>query len=104
MTKKKPVPQRLSLREITSGLKSLPGWYYLPKEKAITVECKMKDFMSVVSAIQKIAKIAEKANHHPDLHLTGYRNLKMTLSTHEAKGVTLKDLRLAKQTRIKGTR
>ncbi len=89
--------QRLTARGITTRLKSLHGWHYLPKKKAITVEYKMKDFMAVVRAIQKIAKLAEKANHHPDLHLTRYRCLKILLTTHEAGGVTERDFRLAAQ-------
>lgn len=96
-------PKRLTMREITIGLKSLHGWHYSSKQKAISVDCKMKDFMAVIRAIQKIAKFAEKAKHHPDLHLTSYRHLKILLSTHEASGVTEKDFSFARRINIKGT-
>lgn len=79
------------------GLKSLNSWRYSTKWKVITVERKMKDFKSAVQAIQKIAKLAEKANHHPDIHLTRYKRLKILLTTHEAGGVTERDLRMARQ-------
>ena len=101
MTTIKTIPKRLTVREITNGLKSLSGWNYLPKKKAISVDCKMKDFMAVIRAIQKIAKWAEKANHHPDLYLTRYRYLKILPSTHEAGGVTEKDFSLAKRINVK---
>lgn len=93
----KTIPKRLTRREITARLKSLPGWRYLTDRKAISVENKMKDFMTVIRAIQKIAKLAEKANHHPDLHLTRYKHLKVLLTTHEAGGVTERDFNLAKR-------
>jgi hypothetical protein len=37
-------PRRLTLREIKTGLKALPGWGYLPEQKALGIECKLKDF------------------------------------------------------------
>lgn len=58
--------------------------------------------MAVIRTIQKIAKLAEKAKHHPDLYLTRYKYLKILLTTHEAKGVTEEDFRLARQINIGG--
>ncbi len=93
----KTAPRLLTSAEIKMGLKSLNSWRYSTKWKVITVERKMKDFKSAVQAIQKIAKLAEKANHHPDIHLTRYKRLKILLTTHEAGGVTERDLRMARQ-------
>ena len=53
--------------------------------------------MAAIRAIQKIAGLAEKADHHPDLHLTRYKRLTTVLTTHVAAGITQKDLRLARQ-------
>jgi 4a-hydroxytetrahydrobiopterin dehydratase len=55
----------------------------------------MKDFLAAVDLIKRIAPRAQKMDHHPDLHLTGYRKLKVVLSTHDAGGLSLKDFRLA---------
>lgn len=53
-------------------------------------------FSEAVKLIGLIAAEAEKADHHPDLHLTGYRSLEVVLSTHDAGGtVTDKDRALA---------
>jgi len=101
MAKLKTIPKRLTGSEIETRLKSLKGWHYVPDQKAISIECKMKDFMAVVRKIRKIAKLAEKADHHPDLHLTGYKHLKVVLSTHAAGGVTEKDFSLAKKINVK---
>ena len=103
MIKVKRIPKRLTAREIAGGLKTLSGWHYIPSKKTLSANCKMNDFMAVIRTIQKIAKLAEKANHHPDLHLTQYRHFKISLSTHEARGVTEKDFCLARLINVKET-
>lgn len=53
-------------------------------------------FSSAVDLIDRIAVEAERADHHPDLHLTGYRKLEVVLSTHDAGDtVTPKDRAMA---------
>lgn len=53
-------------------------------------------FSEAVALIGRIAAEAEKADHHPDLHLTGYRRLEVVLTTHDAGDkVTAKDFALA---------
>jgi 4a-hydroxytetrahydrobiopterin dehydratase len=76
-------------------LAKLPGWSLAPNGKSIRREFVLKDFLAAVAFIRRIAVRAEKAGHHPDLHLTGYRKLKVVLSTHDAGGLSLKDFRLA---------
>ena len=53
--------------------------------------------MAAIRFVQKIAKLAEAADHHPDLHLTGYRELKISLSTHDIGRLSKKDYSLASQ-------
>jgi 4a-hydroxytetrahydrobiopterin dehydratase len=55
----------------------------------------MKDFVAAVALIDKIKDAAEAADHHPDIHLTGFRKLAIELSTHSAGGLTDKDFALA---------
>ena len=83
--------------EAVTLLQKIPGWTLTPDKKAITLSLKMNDFLAGVDLIKRIAEIAEKADHHPDIHLTGYRTLKIDLSTHDAGGLTPKDFSLASQ-------
>jgi len=101
MAKIKKFSKSLALSEINESLKALPGWCYFPATKTISVEYEMENFMVAVKTIKKIARFAEEDGHHPDLHLTRYRYLKIVLSTHEAGGVTEKDFRLARRIKIK---
>ena len=56
----------------------------------------MAGFNAAIGLMGKIAILAEEADHHPDLHLTGYRRLEIVLSTHDAGDtVTKKDYDLA---------
>ncbi len=77
---------------------SLPaGWRYDKHRKSIHRTIVRKDFMAVVRLIGKIARLAEAMDHHPDLHLTHYKRLKIVLTTHDKGRVTGKDIQLARK-------
>ena len=75
-------------------LADIQGWE-LVKGKLLCKTVTCKDFLDAVSLIQKIAPIAEADDHHPDLHLTGYRKLTIELSTHAIGGLSENDFILA---------
>jgi 4a-hydroxytetrahydrobiopterin dehydratase len=58
-------------------------------------EFEFKDFMAAIIFINKVAKSAEKANHHPNMLIHSYNKVRITLSTHSANKVTEKDVRLS---------
>lgn len=76
-------------------LADLKGWELGPDAKSIRKTVKSKDFLSAVDLIHRIAPIAEAEDHHPDLHLTGYRKLTIELSTHAIGGLSENDFILA---------
>ena len=49
-----------------------------------------------MNSLVDIGKIAERENHHPDMHLTGYRNVEIVFYTHSLGGITSNDILLAK--------
>jgi len=55
----------------------------------------VKDFVSGLAFFEKVGKLAEEEGHHPDLHLTGYRNVALELSTHAVGGLTENDFIVA---------
>ena len=75
-------------------LADVKGWE-LVEGKAIRKTITCKDFLSAVGLIQRIAPVAEAEDHHPDLHLTGYRKLTIELSTHAIGGLSENDFILA---------
>ena len=55
----------------------------------------LEPLVSQMSFFNAASEIAEAEGHHPDLHLQGYRNVRVVLSTHAVGGLTLPDLVLA---------
>jgi 4a-hydroxytetrahydrobiopterin dehydratase len=88
---------KLSADEIAKKLKLLPGWE--SKNNAISKTFKFKEFLHGIEFVQKVAEIAEAADHHPDI-LIKYTSVTFTCSTHDAGGVTDKDFKLAENIEI----
>jgi len=100
LTKRKCVPcegigKALSSAEIHPQLSEIPGWILAADDKSIERSYTLKNFVACINLINKIKDIAEDEMHHPDMHLTGYRNLKVVLYTHALGGVTENDLIVA---------
>jgi len=84
----------LSENEIKENLNSLEGWQL--KGKEISKSYTHKDFVEAISFVNKVAILAEKSNHHPDI-LIQYNKVTLSLSTHSEGGLTENDFNLAKQ-------
>jgi len=76
-------------------LNETPGWNIDDSQKMISRDYVTKNFVAAVEFIQKIADVAEADDHHPDIHLTGYRKLRVELSTHAIGGLSENDFILA---------
>ncbi|MPQ46522.1 4a-hydroxytetrahydrobiopterin dehydratase [Marinifilum sp. N1E240] len=57
----------------------------------------LTNFVEAVNFINLIANDAEKADHHPDIKLYKYKNVRITLTTHSKRRITKKDISLAMQ-------
>ena len=100
LTNKKCLPcegigRAFTFEEVQARLGEIPGWGMNLDGKSIERSFVLKNFVECVHLIDKIKDIAEDEMHHPDLHLTGYKNLKVVLYTHALGGVTENDLILA---------
>lgn len=84
----------LSDEEVAEALRILPGWERSGDEIVRTV--RFADFLSGIGFINRVAEMAEAADHHPDIDIR-YRNVRFALSTHSEGGLTDKDLQLAHQ-------
>jgi len=88
-------PLLLTADKATESLKNLDGWQLTDDNKMIYREFILKDFMAAIDLIDRIALIAEDEKHHPDIHLTQYRNLRVALTTHDVGGLSQKDFTVA---------
>ena len=83
--------------EIQKNIRKIQNWQYQENSNNIRKIFIMKDFTAAIALIDKIAKLAKKMDHHPDVSLSGYRRLEVKLTTHSIKNLSKKDFVLAKQ-------
>ena len=85
---------KYNLAQIKAALADLPGWK--KKGSAITRRYEFKDFPAAIKFVNAVARLAEKAWHHPDIDIR-WNKVTLTLTTHDAGGLTEKDFCLAKK-------
>lgn len=85
---------KLNAPQIKTALASVPDW----KKRGSTIvrTFQFKDFPTAVKFVNVVARLAEKAWHHPDIDIR-WNQVTLVLSTHSAGGLTAKDFKLAKQ-------
>ncbi len=73
-------------------LQDLPGWAL--RDGSIEKEFRFKSYLGGLDFTHAIGKIAEEQDHHPDMHVK-WRRVKVTLSTHIIKGLSMNDFIMA---------
>ena len=85
---------KLNASQTKTALHSVPDWK--KKGSTITRTFQFKDFPMAIKFVNAVAKLAEKAWHHPDIDIR-WNKVTLTLTTHDAGGLTEKDFKLATQ-------
>lgn len=85
---------KLKAPEIKAALGKVPDWKR--KGSTITRTFQFKDFPAAVKFVNKVAVLAEKAWHHPDIDIR-WNKVTLTLTTHDQGGLTEKDFALARK-------
>lgn len=83
----------LTQAEIDQALPALPGWTC--DGKALRRTFAFPDFVAAVAFVNRLVGPAEAQNHHPDIILS-YNRVTLSLTTHDAGGLTAKDIALAR--------
>lgn len=86
--------ERLSADERRAVLAKLKGWSEVSGRDAIARTFTFKDFNEAFGFMTRAALVAEKSDHHPEWRNV-YRTVEVVLSTHDAGGVTARDIKLA---------
>lgn len=85
----------LGADEVRENLRAVPQWRLSDDGKRICRDWRVKNFATALDFFARVGQVAEAEDHHPDLHLTGYRNVAIELSTHAVGGLTENDFILA---------
>jgi 4a-hydroxytetrahydrobiopterin dehydratase len=85
---------KLTAAQIKAGLLSVPEW----AEHGSTIRrtCQFRDFRAAIDFVNIVARLAEAAGHHPDVDIR-WNKVTLTLTTHDAGGLTDKDFELARE-------
>ncbi len=87
--------ERLSAEARKATLKGLPGWKEVDGREAIARTFVFRDFNEAFGFMSRAALVAEKNDHHPEWRNV-YKTVDVVLATHDANGVTERDVELAK--------
>ncbi|MDX1921041.1 MAG: 4a-hydroxytetrahydrobiopterin dehydratase [Candidatus Caenarcaniphilales bacterium] len=91
--------QRLNSHQIDLQLEKSQGWKKLLSSdglESISKNYKFDSYLEGIDFVNEVAQLAEKDNHHPDM-LVKWCKVTVTLSTHDAQGLTDKDFSLARK-------
>lgn len=86
--------KKLTSESVQPFLEKLKDWSF--KENGIEKEFKFKNFSEALGFIVQVGLLSERVNHHPEL-FNVYNKVNIRLSTHDAGGVTSKDIDLAQE-------
>ncbi|HJZ54475.1 MAG TPA: 4a-hydroxytetrahydrobiopterin dehydratase [Gemmataceae bacterium] len=86
---------KLEPAKVRELLPQVPGWRLSADGNRIARSWRVLDFVTALDFFCRIGELAEAEDHHPDLHLTSYRDVTVELWTHAAGGLTENDFILA---------
>jgi 4a-hydroxytetrahydrobiopterin dehydratase len=87
---------RLSAEERDAALASLPGWSHDAERDGLRRRFTFADFSQAFGFMAQVALLAEKADHHPEWSNV-WNRVDILLTTHDAGGLSARDVKLAKQ-------
>ena len=76
-------------------IKQIPGWELSEEGKFINKTYSFKNFKEALAFVNKVGEVAESEGHHPDIHLTDYKQVAVSLSTYAISGLSQNDFILA---------
>ena len=88
-----PYADPLTDDEAAAALAGLPEWSR--EGEVIRRSAKVAGFRAAADLVRAVADAADAADHHPDVCISGYRNVTFELTTHAAKALTRRDIELA---------
>lgn len=86
--------ERLTAEALREGLVALSGWTV--QEGRLQKVYRFESFVEAMAFVNRVAVLAEEMNHHPDIHVY-YSRVELGLWSHDAGGITERDLRLAQK-------
>ncbi|MCB9808445.1 4a-hydroxytetrahydrobiopterin dehydratase [Candidatus Peribacteria bacterium] len=87
--------ETLTPEQIGKEIIEIPQWFADETDTTIARTFTFDDFQTAIIFVNKVAGIAERERHHPNIHVHNYNRVTISLTTHEAGGLTTEDFSLA---------
>jgi 4a-hydroxytetrahydrobiopterin dehydratase len=84
----------LSGTQLENAVSTLPGWELVAGE--LVQEWTFADFPKAILFVNQVAPLAEEVGHHPDIDIR-YNRVRLALVSHDAGGITNRDISMAKR-------
>ena len=81
-------------KAIDEALRELSGWSR--EGETLVRTLRRSDWADAIALLNTVAPEADRRNHHPDVEITGYRDITFRLTTHSKGGITQRDIDLAR--------
>lgn len=88
-------PARRRSRRVSPSFPA--GWVVEPDGRRVGVSLRTKDFMEAIRLFEALAEVAERLDHHPDLHLEGWNRVRIVTYSHDVGRLTERDEALARE-------
>lgn len=88
------MPKKLTTESVRGWLQERPGWKR--RSNTLTKDFQFTSFRDSIVFVNRVATLADTVDHHPEIDVR-FDTVRLTLSTHDAGGITEKDLELAEQ-------
>jgi 4a-hydroxytetrahydrobiopterin dehydratase len=82
-------------QELQAAVAEIPKWRLDEPSGKLVRDCEFGDFVEALAFVNRVGAMAEAQNHHPDIDIR-YNKVKLGLVSHDAQGITQRDLRLAR--------
>ena len=85
---------KLPENEIMTALAGVEEWKYDVEKDMLVMECEFENFLKAIEFINRVAKIAESLDHHPDIAVHGWNKVRIATMSHDLNTITERDIAL----------
>ena len=85
---------KLPENEIMAALAGVEEWKYDIEKDMLVMECEFENFLKAIEFINRVAKIAESLDHHPDIAVHGWNKVRIATMSHDLNTITERDIAL----------
>ena len=88
---------KLPKNEIMAALVGFEEWKYDIEKEMLVMESEFENFVKAMGFINRVAEVAERLDHHPDITIYGWNKVRIATISHDLNAITERDIELMKE-------